>query len=162
MISKKEMKRALAAQCIQCDAFALDALFRKLDRDDSGGIEFRELNRLLRREFSILEPLIEAQVVPQSKRMPSRAPDPMSAWTEQQPDPMMTEQGHAPAIRKRRMKKTESSRSMFERRMQQYNETNLRELMKEKDMLAASKAETLRRSRTEPQLMPLGPTKGKV
>ena len=50
-ISKKEVKRALAAQSIPVDDVALNTLFKKLDADGSGGIDFKELNKLLRREF---------------------------------------------------------------------------------------------------------------
>jgi Ca2+-binding EF-hand superfamily protein len=63
VISKYELRRALAAQCIPVDKGALDALFRKLDTDESGGIEFRELNRMLRREFTFDHDTIEATLV---------------------------------------------------------------------------------------------------
>lgn len=62
-ISKKEVKRALAAQCIPVDDIALTMLFRKLDTDGSGEIDFHELNKLLRREFIFESEAAQARVI---------------------------------------------------------------------------------------------------
>ena len=62
-ISKTEIKRALGAQCIPVDDVGLNFLFKRLDADNSGGIDFRELNKLLRREFIFMEDVAEARVI---------------------------------------------------------------------------------------------------
>ena len=62
-ISKTEIKRALGAQCIPVEDIGLNFLFKRLDADNSGGIDFRELNKLLRREFIFMEDVAEARVI---------------------------------------------------------------------------------------------------
>lgn len=64
LISKQELRRAMAAQCIEVDTVALDMLFSKLDSDESGGIDFKELHGLLRREFVFTDDLAEARQIP--------------------------------------------------------------------------------------------------
>lgn len=63
LISKQELKRALAAQCIEVDRVALDSLFAKLDADNSGGVDFKEMHRMLRREFTFVDELADARLV---------------------------------------------------------------------------------------------------
>ena len=63
LISKREMRRALAAQSIEVDRLALDTLFLSLDADNSGGIDFKELNRMLRREFVFETEVAEARLL---------------------------------------------------------------------------------------------------
>ena len=162
LISKREMKRALAALCIPCDEVAIDALFRKLDADHSGGIDFKELNKVLRREFSILEPLVEARVIstgggaggaaglsrPTTTFSGARGPSQLR--------PKTTPFGERGLQSRSGPKRTESKRSVFERRMQKYSETNLREIMKEKDFNEVAEkrraATSMPRSRTLPNL----------
>ena len=128
----------------------------------AASVEFKELNKVLRREFSILEPLVEARVIstgggaggaaglsrPTTTFSGARGPSQLR--------PKTTPFGERGLQSRSGPKRTESKRSVFERRMQKYSETNLREIMKEKDFNEVAEkrraATSMPRSRTLPNL----------
>lgn len=129
-ITKNELKRALAAQCIPVDEAALRALFRQLDQDGSGAIEFHEINRAIRRNFRDDAELAEAVEIPSPSasgpRRPQTAPPTVAALGQRGRGPPRTA---PPPLKKR----TESARFIFNKRMQKFGETNVREMIAEKD-----------------------------
>ena len=140
-VTKGELRRALAAQCIPIDKLTLDALFRQLDCDGSGAVEFHEIHRAIRRNFGNESDLVDAVEIDVDNRAPRHRP-----------------QTASPAAGSRRApagaaaKRTESARVLFNKKLQKVGETSVRELLREKDAQAHDAA--LARSRTVPNLAP--------
>jgi hypothetical protein len=177
VISKREMQRALGALSIPIDRAAIDALFDQLDADQSGGIDYHEFNRLLRREVTIEKDIVEARVIGKSSHVTTDAHDdvgklraagsctppaldipfPFSSSAYESPQERAQLEQALTKPKKRGMKVSRSARTEFNQRMQRYGETHLRELIRGADEHAAEVAgqsinSMLTRSRTDPVL----------
>jgi len=135
MISRREMKRALAAQCIPIDSAAINALFKQLDVDDDGGISFHELNKLLRRDYQLTKSVSHSRVIGTNSGPPGVQARAQTAIGGERQWAASSD-------------KLSSRRHSFQQRMQSFKGTEVRELMREKDEQAIA----IRQSRTEPIL----------
>jgi Ca2+-binding EF-hand superfamily protein len=129
VISKREMNRALAALCIPIEPVAVDMLFEELDMDESGGIDFNEMHKLLRREMTREDELVEAKLIAPAG----------SNWSMRQlsagmlPRPKSTV-GFDRSVKGGMKRATsESARTMYLKRMDSFSGIKLKELMREKE-----------------------------
>ena len=157
MISKRELQRGLAALSIAIDPRSIDILFEKLDADGSGGIEFKELNRYLRREFVFESEIVEARRITPMGGVPV-APSPeaaalgligsVSAPVLAPTRPQLGAQSSAAARRAATSGKRQprmSARTQFEMRMARGDHALVRDLMKDRDDAIREQAAEARR-----------------
>ena len=135
-VTKRELKRALASQSIPVDRAALNALFRQLDQDNSGSIEFHEIHRTVRRTFASEADLTESyEVSHEGRRRPGTSP--AGGSTRLSP-----------------LKRTESARLAFVKKIAESGQTAVREMLREKEAQLREKASgEMQRSRTAPNLL---------
>ena len=158
MISKRELQRGLAALSIAIDPRSIDILFEKLDADGSGGIEFKELNRYLRREFVFESEIVEARRITPMGGVPV-APSPeaaalgligsVSAPVLAPTRPQLGAQSSAAARRAATSGKRQprmSARTQFEMRMARGDHALVRDLMKDRDDAIREQAAEARRA----------------
>ena len=159
-ISKGEVKRALAAQCIPVDDRSLATLFHKIDKDGSGGIELNELHRMLRREFvfdtDISAPRILSVDLGVDDGRPTTA-DRIQGLSASQPK--LGERAKTP---QQLQKELNAKRSAFDRKVRRHDHADLAVIFAEREAAARTpppgvaappSAATMTRSQTEPKLV---------
>lgn len=158
LISPKEMQRAMASLCIPIDKRALTLIFSEVDNDNSGEIDYHELNSMLRREMSVVGNVVEATLVDPTKTSQSQsqrvragsAPVSANASVRSLRRPQSTT-----GLPRRELgpnngqpKREESARIAWQRKKQGYSASGMRELLHARDGTQTG----LGRSGTQPAL----------